>query len=118
MTAYQISKQFPNAEIEEMEAIRNAMNSMTEKEKQKFLMLYQSKRKDPQLILFTTLLGLVVVAGVHRILMGQVAMGILYFLTAGFCWIGTIIDLINYKNLAWKYNKKHLETADIEAGMF
>jgi hypothetical protein len=31
-------------------------------------------------------------------------MGILYLLTAGLCFIGTIIDLINHKKLAFEYN--------------
>jgi hypothetical protein len=33
-------------------------------------------------------------------------MGILYLFTAGFCFIGTIIDLVNYKTLANDYNRK------------
>jgi hypothetical protein len=33
-------------------------------------------------------------------------MGILYLLTGGLCLIGTIVDLINYKNLAFEYNQK------------
>jgi hypothetical protein len=33
-------------------------------------------------------------------------MGILFFLTGGLCLIGTIIDLINYKKLAFEFNQK------------
>ena len=38
------------------------------------------------------------VAGLHRIYLGYYGMGILYILTAGFCGIGTIIDLIKLIN--------------------
>ena len=33
-------------------------------------------------------------------------MGILYLFTAGLCFIGTIIDLINYQDLAMEYNMR------------
>jgi len=33
-------------------------------------------------------------------------MGILYLLTVGICWVGTIIDLVNYQKLALEYNMK------------
>jgi hypothetical protein len=31
-------------------------------------------------------------------------MGILYLITGGLCLIGTIVDTINYKNIANEYN--------------
>jgi len=40
------------------------------------------------------LLGLVGFAGFHRIYVGKIISGILYFLTLGFLWLGTIIDLV------------------------
>jgi len=33
-------------------------------------------------------------------------LGILYLLTAGICMVGTIIDLVNYKKIAFEYNQK------------
>jgi hypothetical protein len=33
-------------------------------------------------------------------------MGILYVFTGGLCLIGTIVDMINYKNFAFEYNRK------------
>lgn len=64
------------------------------------------RRKDPQLILILTLLGFVGVAGVHRMIIGEIGMGLVYFFTAGFCLIGTIIDIINYKNLSGEFNRR------------
>jgi TM2 domain-containing membrane protein YozV len=71
-----------------------------------FANIYRSRRRDPQLILLTTLLGFVVVAGVQRFLTGQIGMGILYLFTGGLCVIGTIVDLINYQDLAMEYNMR------------
>jgi len=71
-----------------------------------FANIYRSRRKDPQLILLTTLLGFVGFAGIHRFLLGQIGMGLLYFFTAGLCLIGTIVDLINYQDLAFQYNQR------------
>jgi TM2 domain-containing membrane protein YozV len=68
--------------------------------------VYRSRRREPQLILFTALLGFIVVAGVHRFLMNQIGMGILYLLTGGLCLIGTIVDLVNYQKLAFEYNRQ------------
>ena len=33
-------------------------------------------------------------------------MGILYLLTGGLCFIGTIIDLVNYQKMAFESNRK------------
>ena len=71
-----------------------------------FCMIYRSKRKDPQLILILCLLGLVGIAGLQRFIIGHVGMGVLYFFTAGLCFIGTIVDTINHKELALEYNAK------------
>jgi TM2 domain-containing membrane protein YozV len=69
-------------------------------------MFYSGKRKDPQEILLYTLLGFIGIAGVQRLLTNQIAMGVIYFLTAGLCFIGTIVDLINHKSMALEFNQK------------
>jgi TM2 domain-containing membrane protein YozV len=46
------------------------------------------------------------VSGVQRFMTDQIGMGLLFFFTGGFCAIGTVIDLINYKTIANDYNKK------------
>lgn len=78
---------------------------MDEETAQKFANVYRARRKDPQIILFTALAGFLGVAGVHRLIIEHIGMGILYLLTGGLCFIGTIVDLINYKNLAFEYNR-------------
>jgi TM2 domain-containing membrane protein YozV len=49
---------------------------------------------------------LVCFAGIHRFLIGQIGMGILFLLTGGLCLIGTIVDAINHKKLAFEYNQE------------
>ena len=73
---------------------------------QQFVMIYRSKRKDEQTILLCCLLGVVCFAGLHRFVMGQIGMGILYFFTGGLCLIGTIVDAINHKQLTLEFNQK------------
>ena len=91
---------------EELLTINSRIKSYSDQEISQFCMIYRSKRRDPQLILLLSLLGLVGFAGIQRFLVGHIGMGILYFFTLGLCWIGTIIDAVNYKNLALEYNSK------------
>lgn len=91
---------------EELITINSRTKDFSDDELSQFCMIYRSKRKDPQLILILCLLGLVGVAGVQRFVIGQIGMGILYFLTGGLCLVGTIIDAINHKELAMEYNAK------------
>ncbi|RBL93400.1 TM2 domain-containing protein [Chitinophaga flava] len=96
----------PGIEQEEMLWLQELTKSYSSENKQRFLALYSTRRKDPQIILICSLVGLVAVAGVQRFLLNQILMGILYFMTVGFCFVGTILDAINYRKLAWEYNKK------------
>lgn len=96
----------PHLEGDEASYIAGVLDPMDEQTAQRFTRVYTARRKDPQTILLTALIGFVAVAGVHRFILGQIGMGILYILTAGLCFIGTIIDLINYKSLAFDYNRK------------
>jgi len=91
---------------EELLTINSRIKDFSDDELSQFCMIYRSKRKDPQLILILCLLGLVGVAGVQRFVIGNIGMGILYFFTAGLCFIGTIIDAVNHKELAMEYNAK------------
>ncbi|HCN84527.1 MAG TPA: hypothetical protein DIT07_13035 [Sphingobacteriaceae bacterium] len=91
---------------DEYNYLQQCMNGMTAKQSQQFIMFYSGKRKSPQDVLLYTLLGFVVVAGVQRFVLNQTAIGILYLLTFGLCFIGTIVDLVNHKSLAFEYNQK------------
>ncbi|MGZ3871618.1 MAG: TM2 domain-containing protein [Mucilaginibacter sp.] len=97
---------FPGITPEEMGFLQQGTAELNENQKKYFYMVYSSKRKSPQDILIFTLIGFFGVAGVQRFVLGEVVMGLLYLFTAGFCFIGTIIDLINHKTLASDYNRK------------
>jgi len=91
---------------EEMITINSRTQGFSDDDLTNFCMIYRSKRKDPQTILLLCLLGFLGVSGVHRFLIGQIGMGVLYFLTGGICLVGTIVDAINHKNLATEFNGK------------
>ena len=96
----------PEISGEEMLYVQSILKDMDEDKARSFASVYRSRRKDPQMILITCLLGFIGFAGIHRFVMGQIGMGILYFFTAGLCLIGTIIDLVNHQKLAFEHNQK------------
>ncbi len=91
---------------EELIQINALTVNFTEAEIRQFVMMYRNKRKDPQTILLCCLLGFVCFAGIHRFILNQVGMGILYLFTGGLCLIGTIVDAVNHKQLTLEYNQK------------
>ncbi|AWO01426.1 hypothetical protein DLD77_06835 [Chitinophaga alhagiae] len=96
----------PGMDHEELVWLEELTKKYDPETRKRFLMLYQNRRKDPQTILITCLLGFVGVNGIHRFLMDQVLWGLLFLFTGGFCLVGTIIDAINYRKLTWEYNKQ------------
>lgn len=99
----------PDLEPDEMGYVQTLVQPMTEGEAQRFASIYRSRRREPMLILATTLAGFFGVAGIQRLLVGQIGLGILYFFTGGLCLVGTIVDLINHKRLAYEYNVKEAD---------
>ncbi|MEJ7779244.1 MAG: TM2 domain-containing protein [Daejeonella sp.] len=91
---------------EEYSYLQQVMTGMDQRQAQNFVMYYSGKRKSPQDILLFTILGFLGIAGIQRFVVGQMGMGILYILTAGLCFIGTIVDVINHKSIATDYNQK------------
>lgn len=96
----------PELEGDESLYVGKLISQLNDEEAEKFANVYRSRRKDPQTILITCLLGFFLIAGVHRLILNQIGMGILYILTGGLCVIGTIVDLINYKDLTFQYNRE------------
>ena len=96
----------PELSGEEMLYVQALIKDMDDEKARSFASVYRTRRKDPQVILITALLGLVVLAGVHRFIMGQIGMGLLYLFTGGLCLIGTIVDLVNHQKLAFEHNQK------------
>ncbi len=101
-----IMRVMPELEGEELMYVRDLVEPMTDDDAILFANAYRSQRRDSTNVLLLTILGFVVLAGLQRFYVGQIGMGIAYLLTAGFCFIGTIVDLINHKSLALKYNQE------------
>lgn len=101
----------PELQGRELVYIQGLVKDFNENQLMNFSNIYRSRRRDPQLILLTTLLGFISIAGIQRFLTNQIGMGILYLFTAGLCFIGTIIDLINYQDLAMEYNMNQANEA-------
>lgn len=96
----------PELEGDESLYVSHLIEEMDDERAKIFASIYRSRRRDPILLLIFALIGLFGIAGIHRFFVGHIGMGILYFLTAGLCFIGTIVDMINYKNFAFEYNRK------------
>lgn len=96
----------PDIQGMEMMFLQKLTEAYSEEKLRKFSSIYRARRKDPALILIVCLIGFVGFAGIHRIILNQIGMGILYLLTAGLCLIGTIVDLVNYQKLAFDFNRQ------------
>lgn len=96
----------PELQGDEMLYVSGLLKKVDDDTARKFAAVYRARRKDPQTILLLTLIGFLGVAGIQRFFLEQIGMGLLYLFTAGICLIGTIIDVINYKGLAFEYNQK------------
>lgn len=95
----------PEIEGDESLYVGKLLSDLSDEQASKFASVYRSRRKDPQTVLITCILGFFLIAGVHRLLLNQIGMGILYIFTGGLCLIGTIVDLVNYKDMAFQYNR-------------
>jgi len=89
---------------EEQAYVSGAIREMDDEKARQFANAYRARRRDPQTILLVSIIGFLGIAGIQRFLVDQIGMGILYLLTGGLCAIGTIVDMINYKKIAFEYN--------------
>ena len=88
----------------EMINLQNVTANLSEDKIKNFVAVYSSKRREAEMILIISCVGLLGFAGIQRFLVGQIGMGLLYFFTGGLCFIGTILDIVNHKKLTDEYN--------------
>ena len=98
--------QIPAVEQDELFFLQSITANLQEDKLQLFIAVYNSQRKKKDTILLCCLLGFVGASGIQRFVVGQIGMGVLYFFTGGLCLIGTIVDIVNHKQLAFGYNQK------------
>lgn len=96
----------PELTGEEMVYVQNLIKDWDDEKARSFASVYRTRRREPQMILILTIIGLLGIAGIQRFITDQIGMGLLYFFTLGLCYIGTIIDLVNYQKIAFEYNQK------------
>lgn len=114
-----VIKYLPELEGEEQITVAQIFKDLSEEQASQFANVYRRRRKDETTTLLTTLLVFLGIGGVNRFYLGQIGMGLAYLLTAGFCLIGSIIDIFNYKSLASNYNEKQAyQVAELIRGAF
>ena len=101
-----IFQRIPEIPIEELTVIQLNTKDFDEEKITQFLNLYIGRRVKSDTILICTIIGFIGIGGIQRFITGQIGMGILYLLTFGLCYIGTIVDLINYKKLTLERNQE------------
>lgn len=96
----------PELEGDEARFVQGLTADLSDVKTSTFASIYRARRKDGTLILVLTIIGFFGVAGIHRIFLGKPLTGLLYLLTLGLCFIGTIVDLLNFRGLTFEYNSK------------
>ena len=64
----------------------------------------KTSSKNKGVAIFLTCLSFIGLGGLNRFYVGKTVSGIIYLLTFGLCWIGTIVDLIMIKNGTFTYS--------------
>jgi TM2 domain-containing membrane protein YozV len=82
--------------IEDAMIFRWAEEQLEDESKlQHFQSTYMSKKRQKGTAHLLNLIAIIGIGGIHRFYLGDIGLGIAHLLTAGFCWIGTIVDIIN-----------------------
>lgn len=114
-----VIKYLPELQGDEQLIVAQIITNMTQEQAEQFAHVYRRRRKDEMTVLMTTLLAFIGIAGINRFYLGHIGMGLAYLFTAGFCLIGTIVDLFNHKSLTGSYNERQaLEVASLIEGAF
>jgi len=101
-----ITHYLPELDEPERSFVAHLAATMSAADVQQFAFAYRRERKDPQTILILSVIGMVSVPGLQRFVLGQVGIGFLYLFTGGLLLIGTILDIVNHKELAFNYNRQ------------
>ena len=101
-----ISHYLPELDEPEQSFLAHLTATMSEADVQQFAIAYRQGRKDPQTILLMAAIGIAGLPGLHRFALGEVGIGFLYLFTGGLLLVGTIVDVVKHKELAFNYNRQ------------
>jgi TM2 domain-containing membrane protein YozV len=102
------------ADYEAQRRLADLRAQLSDEERMLFELQVRNKVKDPGTMTLLAAIGFLGVAGLPRFVMDDVGVGILYLLTVGACFIGTIIDIVKMKETVARYNQK-VELAELAA---
>jgi len=100
-----VLQHLPELDGAEQVEVARLLNKMSDEQAEHFARIYRSRRREPIHILLLAAVGFVGVAGLQRLYLEEFALGLVYLFTGGLCLIGTIYDVIKYKDLALRYNR-------------
>jgi TM2 domain-containing membrane protein YozV len=88
-------------DVTELERLKR---ELSDTERMQLDMEIRGERKETGTMSAVACLGFIGIAGIHRFMLGQVGMGLLWLFTGGLCLIGTIVDLVNMRRMVAEYN--------------
>lgn len=100
-----VLQHLPELEGDEQVEVARLLNEMSDEQAEHFARIYRSRRREPVYILILAAVGFIGAAGLQRLYMEEFALGLVYLFTGGLCLIGTIYDVIKYKELALRHNR-------------
>jgi TM2 domain-containing membrane protein YozV len=100
-----VLQHLPELDGDEQIEVARLLNDMSDAQAEHFARIYRSRRRDPVHILLLAAVGFIGAAGLQRLYMKEFALGLVYLFTGGLCLIGTIYDLLKYRDLAFRYNR-------------
>lgn len=103
---HNIAHYLPELDEPERSFIQRLTAGMPHEYIQQFAAAYRQVRKDPQTLRLMAIIGIVAVPGLHRFWVGHLGIGFLYLVTWGLLLFGTIIDIVKYRDLAFRYNQE------------
>lgn len=100
-----VLKHLPELDGDEQVEVARLLNEMSDRQAEHFARIYRSRRREPVHILLLTVVGFVGAAGLQRLYLEKIGLGLVYLFTGGLCLIGTIYDLVKYRDLTDRYNR-------------
>ena len=101
-----VTHYLPELDEPERSFIERLTAGMSHENIQQFAAAYRQVRKDPQTLRLMAIIGIVAIPGLHRFWVGQLGIGVLYLVTWGLLLVGTIMDIVQYRDLAFNYNQQ------------